>query len=79
MIIKRKSMVSGIERCLDLPVTQEQIDAWENGELIQNAMPDLTPDQREFIKTGTTAEEWDETFGEEENALDWQDDKGFPL
>ena len=29
-------------------------EAWENGELIQNAFPYLTADEREFIKTGIT-------------------------
>ncbi len=44
----------------NLPVTQEQIHAWENGELIQNAMPGLNPDQREFIITGITPDSWNE-------------------
>jgi hypothetical protein len=51
---------------MDIPVTQEQLDLWNNGVLIQDAMPNLTADQREFIKTGITADEWDEVFGEDE-------------
>ncbi len=47
---------------MDLPITQEQLDAWRGGKLIQNAMPDLTPAQREFILTGATPEEWNEAF-----------------
>ena len=31
---------------------------WKNGELIQNALPYLTTDEREFIKTGITPEVW---------------------
>ena len=31
---------------------------------IQDAMPNLTPDEREFIKTGITPKEWDEMFGD---------------
>ena len=62
MLVKRTSPFSGKTHIMDIPVTQEQIDAWHNGALIQNAMPRLTPDQREFIKTGITAEEWEETF-----------------
>ena len=30
--------------------------------LIQNIFPDLTPDEREFIKTGVTPDEWDNMF-----------------
>jgi hypothetical protein len=36
----------------------EQISRWRTGELIQDAMPNLSADDREFIKTGITPEEW---------------------
>jgi hypothetical protein len=32
---------------------------WANGELIQNAMPYLTADERELIMTGTCGECWE--------------------
>ena len=53
--------------------------------LIQNAFPNLTSEQREFIKTGVTPEEWDETFcddddtyledydGQPDEAQEWYD------
>lgn len=63
MEITRTSTVSGITRTLDLPVTQEQIDKWTEGALAQNVFPNLTPDQREFLMTGITAEEWRDLFG----------------
>ena len=66
MIIKRRSPFSGKENTMDIVVTDEQIFAWMNGELIQRAMPELTPDEREFIMSGITPEEWNETFGKEE-------------
>jgi hypothetical protein len=66
MKITRKSLFSGVERTLDLPVTEEQMRDWENGTLIQLAMPNLTPDQREFIMTGVTSEEWADEFSEDE-------------
>jgi hypothetical protein len=66
MIITRKSMVSGIERSLDLPVTEAQLKAYDQGALLQNAFPNLTPGQREFIKTGITDKEFNEMFGEDE-------------
>ena len=62
MKITKTSIHSGITRSLDLDVTQEEYDAWRGGELIQNAMPRLDADEREFIKTGVTAEEWEEMF-----------------
>lgn len=71
MKITRTSLISGIENTLDLPVTPKQIDAYlMEGKLIQDAMPNLTADQREFIMTGITPEEWDETFKENEKVLD---------
>lgn len=39
--------------------------SWDSGELIQNAFPTLSPDEREFIKTGISPQEWDAIFGEE--------------
>ncbi len=69
MLVTKRSKFSGIEHTVDLPVTEEQIAAWENGTLIQLAMPNLSPDQREFMITGITPEEWDAQFPEEP---DWE-------
>jgi len=66
MEITRTSLFTGVTRTLNLDVTQAQLDAWAGGVLIQNAMPQLSPDEREFVKTGVTAEEWDALFGGEE-------------
>jgi hypothetical protein len=33
--------------------------------LIQDAMPNLTSDEREFIVSGITKDEWDSVFGDE--------------
>ena len=64
MLITRKSVMSGITRTRDIDVTETQLANWEQGMLIQNAMPNLSADDREFIMTGITAEEWDEAFAE---------------
>ena len=63
MKILRKSPFSGEINIKEIPVTEEQLHDWEEGVLIQNAMPNISPEDREFIKTGITAEEWEETFG----------------
>jgi len=61
MLITRKSLASGIERTRKLDIDPEAYAKWESGELlIQKAFPHLSPDDREFILTGCTAEEWDE-------------------
>ena len=65
MLITRKSLISGNINTMSLPITEEQYTAWEQGTLVQVGMPHLSPDEREFVMTGITPEEWAETFGEE--------------
>jgi hypothetical protein len=78
MLVKRKSMLTGIEHELDIPITQEELDSMKEvqiipgliskftvpGKLMQNAFPHLSPSQREYLMTGSTDEEWKETFRE---------------
>ena len=65
MLITRQSLISGNINTMSLPITEEQYTAWEQGTLVQNAMPHLSPDEREFIMTGITPEEWADNFGDE--------------
>lgn len=67
MTVTRTSPFTGQTNSREIPVTQAQIDLWRLGVLIQDAMPDTSPEDREFIKTGITPEEWGEAFGEEED------------
>jgi len=62
MLITRTSSLSGNTNSMEIEVTQEQLSSWESGVLIQNAMPNLSADEREFIMTGITPEEWDSAF-----------------
>ncbi len=64
MLITRVSPFSGAENTMDIPVTQAQLDAWNQGQLIQNAMPNISADHREFIMTGITPSEWEAMFGD---------------
>ena len=63
MKITKTSDFTGITRTMDLDITTEQIAAYNGGALLQNAFPNLSADEREFLKTGVTAEEWEEEFG----------------
>ena len=65
MRIQRVSPFTNKAHIMDIPVTREQLSMWENGMLIQDAMPDLTPDQREFLKTGIMPDEWEQLFKED--------------
>ena len=69
-------MFTHVTRTFDLPITQEQLDRYSDGELLQRAFPNLTADQREFIKTGVTKEEWDNLFGEPDKEPRQTDDEG---
>lgn len=56
--IHRVSQLTGKSHTMEVPATEEQFMSWRNGALIQNAMPNCTAEQREFIMTGITPEEW---------------------
>ncbi|BBY53973.1 hypothetical protein H7J07_04895 [Mycobacterium koreense] len=66
MEVTRVSRITGVTHTLDLPITEEQMRAYERGALIQQAMPDLAPGLREFIATGITPQEWDQFVGAED-------------
>jgi hypothetical protein len=67
MLITRTSQATGVTRTMDLPVTEEQIVMWATtSALIQDVFPNLTADQREFIVSGMTEDEWEQIFGEYE-------------
>ena len=58
MRIAMKSMLTGNITTREIPGTDEQLAQWSQGALIQDVMPDVSADDREFIKTGITPEEW---------------------
>ena len=47
---------------VDVPVLNSEFEAWQNGELIQNAMPDLNNDDREMLMSKICPKCWDEMF-----------------
>ena len=68
MIVTRRSQYSNITRMWDMDVTQEQLDAYFDGKgLVGEIFPHLTADEREFIITGITPDEWDEMFFDDGN------------
>jgi len=62
MKITRISPFSGKKNTLEVNCTQEEYDKWIGGELIQTAMPNLSVEHREFVLTGITPEEWNDSF-----------------
>lgn len=65
--IKRVSPLTGNEGAMVLDITPEQVEEWNNPNrkrLIQEIFPQLTNDEREFIMTGYTAQDWRVIYGE---------------
>ena len=59
-------MMSGKSHEMKINVSEKQITLWMEGALIQDVMPNLTPEEREFLMTGITPAEWDATFGDDD-------------
>lgn len=66
MILTMTSMLSGKVNTMEIKsLSASDYKRWRtSGDLIQNALPHLTPDEREFLLSGSTPEEWDAVFGE---------------
>jgi len=62
MKVTRVSSLTGVERTREIDITDEQWQAYCDGELIQNAMPNVSVDDREFIISGITPSEWETYF-----------------
>lgn len=62
MQITRINPFTGMQTTLEVPCTPEQLAAWEQGELIQRAMPNVPAELREFVISGITPHEWEQMF-----------------
>jgi len=66
MKVTRTSPRTGKETTLELDVTREQLIEFakpaSERRKIQDIFPNLNDDEREFIKTGLTPEDWEEIF-----------------
>jgi hypothetical protein len=63
MQVTKFSMLSGKINTLELNVTKQQLELYEQGGgNAQDIFKDLSPEEREFIITGVTQEEWNEVF-----------------
>lgn len=48
---------------MELPITEVQLEAHRNGELVQNVFPTLSVEEREFLVSGISPKEWNDLFG----------------
>ena len=47
---------------INISVFMKKYNQWLDGEMIQYAFPEYSPEQREFIMTGITPEMWNSMF-----------------
>lgn len=63
MLITRTSPLTGRDNTREIDVTPEQLSRWQGGSgLIQDVMPHLSADDREFLISGSTPEDWATMF-----------------
>lgn len=58
MIVRRMSILTMKIHEREIDITEEQLEAWRRGACIQDVVPHLSADDREFIISGITPEEW---------------------
>jgi hypothetical protein len=76
MKISRKSALSHEVHEREIPIDAQKYAQWQAGALIgfvQDVFPHLSADDREFLLTGITPQEWQEAFGDEEDDDDVSD------
>ena len=66
MVVVAISAATGEKHAMPLEITEAQVYDWVNGASIQDAMPQLSAEGREFLMTGITQVEWDSLFSETE-------------
>ena len=66
MLINKVHPITGEVNAVDLPITREQLSAWRNGVLVQDAFPNLDSDQREFLVSGILPGEFEKICGKAE-------------
>ena len=58
MRIARMSPFTGLFRYRDIPLTSEQYYRLQKGEPLSTVAPELPEDDREWLETGATPNEW---------------------
>ena len=71
MQITKKSILTGKKHTMEIKITPEELKRVENrrelGLKIQNIVPFLSPDEREFLMNGITPEESKRYFGDDDD------------
>lgn len=70
MQVTKTSKLTGKEHTQEIDISEAQWKRWKGGELLQNVCPHLSADDREFLISGATKEEWNQFFGDSDSASD---------
>lgn len=68
--VSRTSPFSGKTHEMTLAVDPNDMAKLAAGYLIQDCFPYLSAEEREFIKSGITPQEWEDAFGEDDEEED---------
>jgi hypothetical protein len=82
MNVTRTSILTGTTQTIYIEgLTQDMLDRYNGGELIQNALAGIAIELREFVMTGISPAEWKEKLPEDddephpgEDMLSWDND-----
>lgn len=65
-IVHATSILDGSSGSMEIGIDLSGWEAWQKGTLIQNALPLLNTDEREFLMSGILPDDFDSEFQEEE-------------
>ena len=64
--IEKRHPFTGEYNTLNLDITIDQFNDWQSGTLIQQAMPNLSAEEREFLISGLLPGDYDKLFKNDE-------------
>ena len=59
MLQIRHDWVTRRQRAVDMGLKLDAFERWKDGACIQDVFPELSADDREFLLTGLTPEDWE--------------------
>ena len=70
--VTRQSVVTRKMNTMELPISQEHLNIYDTvGDiLVQDAFPNLDKEQREFLISGITPDEWNKHLGDFNDTLE---------
>lgn len=73
VLVEKKSQLTDKTNQMEIPASVEKVELWLDHKndlpLIQNFFPELNAEQREFLLSGATPEEWESMLPPDEDDL----------